>query len=229
VESVHIDYFSDVLCVWAYVSQIRLDELKDHFGDQVDVRSHFIPIFGCTAHRIGEGWKDRGGYEGFGRHVREVCGGFPHAAVHPDLYGRSVPSSSAASHHFLKAVQLLEDEFVLQKGSDGRRSILDETAWRVREAFFRENRDISRTRVLLEIAEELKLPIGAIEERLGNGEAMAAMCRDIELQRDFNIEGSPTFLLNEGRQKLYGNLGYKILEANVQELLNRPMGQASWC
>ena len=41
---------------------------------------------------------------------------------------------------------------------------------------------------------------------------------------------SPTFILNEGRQKLYGNVGYRVIEANLQELLKSPdASQASWC
>ena len=44
------------------------------------------------------------------------------------------------------------------------------------------------------------------------------------------IEGSPSFVLNEGRQKLYGDVGFRIIEANIQELLRAPAGdQASWC
>jgi hypothetical protein len=44
------------------------------------------------------------------------------------------------------------------------------------------------------------------------------------------IEGSPSFVLNEGRQKLFGNVGFGILDANIQELLCSPQtGQASWC
>jgi hypothetical protein len=36
--------------------------------------------------------------------------------------------------------------------------------------------------------------------------------------------------LNDGRQKLYGNVGFRIIEANIQELLRAPVGdQASWC
>jgi hypothetical protein len=35
--------------------------------------------------------------------------------------------------------------------------------------------------------------------------------------------------MNEGRQKLYGNVGYRILDANVRELWERPQAQASWC
>lgn len=30
-----VSYFSDVLCVWACVAQIRLDELRRQFGDQI--------------------------------------------------------------------------------------------------------------------------------------------------------------------------------------------------
>ncbi len=44
------------------------------------------------------------------------------------------------------------------------------------------------------------------------------------------IQGSPTFVLNEGRQKLYGNVGYRIIDANIQEMLREPRtDQASWC
>ena len=41
---------------------------------------------------------------------------------------------------------------------------------------------------------------------------------------------SPTFIMNEGRQKLFGNVGYRGLEANVGELLrSAPEDEASWC
>ena len=44
------------------------------------------------------------------------------------------------------------------------------------------------------------------------------------------LQGSPSFVLNDGRQKLYGNVGFRILEANIQELLRPPTPtQASWC
>ena len=45
-----------------------------------------------------------------------------------------------------------------------------------------------------------------------------------------HIEGSPSVVLNAGRQKLYGNVGLRIIEANIQELLRAADGdQASWC
>jgi predicted DsbA family dithiol-disulfide isomerase len=52
-------------------------------------------------------------------------------------------------------------------------------------------------------------------------------------QRDadkMKIEGSPSFVLSEGRQKLYGNVGFRIIEANIEELLRGPHAdEASWC
>ena len=49
------------------------------------------------------------------------------------------------------------------------------------------------------------------------------------LPRTHGIQASPTLLLNEGRQRLGGNVGYRIIEANVRELLEGAPGQASWC
>jgi hypothetical protein len=37
-------------------------------------------------------------------------------------------------------------------------------------------------------------------------------------------------LFNEGRQVLTGNVGYRVIEANVRELLRQPSDdQSSWC
>ena len=35
--------------------------------------------------------------------------------------------------------------------------------------------------------------------------------------------------LNEGRQLLAGNVGYRVIEANIRELLDTPGDQQSWC
>ena len=81
-----------------------------------------------------------------------------------------------------------------------------------------------------DVARELGLPVDAIQQSIDSGAAHAALCGDGALERTLSIEGSPTFLLNEGRQKLYGNVGYRVIEANLQELLRAPdLSEASWC
>ncbi len=212
-----IDYFSDVLCVWAYTAQIRVDELKRQFGDRVTVRQRFIPVFGDTARRIGEGWRERGGFEAFGEHVQEVAARFPHVAVHPDVWRRVRPASSCNAHLYLQAVKLACPQR------------LDEATWAVRLAFFRDARDIGELATLFAIGESLDIPRQAVQALLDNGQAMAAFCHDMEDRDHYRLEGSPTFVLNEGRQKLYGNVGYRVIEANVQELLKHDADQASWC
>lgn len=231
-EKVRVAYYSDMLCIWAYVSEIRLSELRKQFGKQIHINYHFIPIFGCTDHRIGGGWKEKGGFKGYSQHVRDICNDFPHIEVGQDAWNKSIPKSSATSHHFLKAIQLLEQKSIISDQPDaqhGGNTSFEEITRRIRQAFFRDGLNIGDETVLFDVADQFDIPIHLIVKHMRNGEAMAAMCRDVELSKKYNVEGSPTYLLNEGRQKLYGNLGYKIIEANVQEILHRPQNQASWC
>ena len=229
-EIVDVAYFTDVLCIWAYISQVRVDELKLQLGDKVHINYHFISIFGCTENRIGKGWEDRGGYAGFGRHVIEACRPFPHVEVHPDIWRDNPPASSAPCHLFLKAVQNLEQEGAIgNRPENENRTPFEAFCWRVRCAFFRENRNIAELATLYELAGEMHLPVDRIEEQINSGKAFAALCADNEKRDTHKLDGSPTYLLNEGRQKLYGNVGYRIIEANIEELLQRPENMASWC
>ena len=52
---------------------------------------------------------------------------------------------------------------------------------------------------------------------------------DLDLARDNHVRASPTLLCNEGRQRLTGNVGYRVLVANVRELLQAPTGGQLWC
>jgi len=215
---VTVEYYSDLLCVWAYIAEIRLNELRSKRRDEVSIVPRFVSLFGSTDVRIGQGWAERGGFEAYAKHVQEAAAGFDHVEVHPELWLRNVPAGSYGPHAFVKAAALAAPE----RGSD-------ELTWRMRCAFFHELRDIGRLGVQLEIAQELGLPGSEIRGRLEDGSALAALATDHEAARNAQITGSPTFLLNEGRQKLYGNIGYRILDANIQELLTDNRDRASWC
>ena len=65
---------------------------------------------------------------------------------------------------------------------------------------------------------------------MDDGTAFAGLAGDYETADKMRIEGSPSFVLNEGRQKLYGNIGFRLIEANIKELLRAPHSEeASWC
>ena len=230
--TLQISYVSDVLCIWAYVAEVRLDEVRKEFGASVELEYRFIPIFGATHYRIAEGRKDRGGYAGFGEHVRKVAEGFPHVSVNERVWSDVAPTTSSTAHEMLCAARALVNEGVIDPARHdalGGRTVFEEATWQVRLAFFERARDISDRDVLFDVLGQAGVPTDAIGAKLKSGEAMAEMCRDIELRDEHKIEGSPTYYLNQGRQKLYGNVGYRVVSANLRELLEQPEQQASWC
>ena len=226
---VQAEYFTDLLCIWAYGAQIRIEQLQRDFPEQVTVTARYIPLFASTKERIGKGWADRGGFQGFGQHTLEVAGNWDHVDVHSDIWTGDTPASSTSPHLFVKAVQLLEEQGAINAAPDTTPASA-RLAWRLRESFFSEGRNIARRETQCALAEELRLPVDAIHAKLDCGEAHAALHADIEAQQRYQVTGSPTLVLNEGRQRLYGNVGYRIVEANVRELLHNPLsGEASWC
>lgn len=227
-----ISYFSDVLCVWAYAAQIKLDEMRRQFSDQIRVEYHFLPLFGDVAARIAAGWSEKGGLVGYARHVKQVAARFAHIDIHPEIWTRNMPSTSASCHLFLKAIQLLEKSGEISAAPLARfggKSLFEEAVWRCRLGFFRDLQDVANRANQEALAADLSLPLADIRRQIDSGGAYAALCADFDAKEKHLVEGSPTFLLNEGRQKLYGNVGYRIIEANIQELLTDPGERASWC
>jgi predicted DsbA family dithiol-disulfide isomerase len=227
-----IDYFSDILCVWAYGGQIRLDALQREFGDRVLVRHRFMPLFADTEARIAEGWKDKDGFAGFGRHMQEVCAQWEHTRLHPGVWSECRPTSCTSAHVFLKAAALClgVERDDAAPASDARRRF-DRLVVETREAFFEQARDISSLPVLLGLLEGTALSADAVRARIDSGEAYAALHRDAERMKSYGVLGSPTYVFNEGRQLLYGNVGYRIIETNLRELMSahRVEGEPSWC
>jgi predicted DsbA family dithiol-disulfide isomerase len=226
---VEITYFSDILCIWAYASQARIHAIKEKFVDRVRIEQRFCSIFGDTERKITSNWKDSGGYEGFNSHLRQVAKRFPHIVVHPEIWLKTRPATSASTHLFIKAIQQWDLETVAAT-SPSAPTIFDQVTWAFRCAFFRDCRDIARWDTQCEIAEALGADIDAIERCIHSGIAFARLATDYQDADRMRIEGSPSFVLNEGHQKLYGNVGFHLIEANIQELLRAPRtDEASWC
>ena len=103
VDKVRIQHFSDVLCVWAYVSQVRIDELKQNFGAQIEMDYHFVQVFGHAHQKLAAQWGQRGGAAAYGKHVKQVVQKFEHVSVHPEIWQRDTPRSSLPAHLFRQA------------------------------------------------------------------------------------------------------------------------------
>lgn len=225
-----VDYFSDVLCVWAYGGQVRLDEVRRQFQDHILVRERFMPLFADTASKIGAGWKDRGGFEGFGAHAHDVCEQWPHTKLHTGVWRDCRPVSCTNAHLFLKAAALSLG--VEEGGSEpAPQEVFHSLVARVRCAFFEHGSDIACLDVLQGLLGGEDPSNEEIRHHLETGTAAAALHRDAEFASTHGVRGSPTYVFNEGRQILYGNVGFKIVEANLNELLSGDLtdGEPSWC
>ena len=82
-------------------------------------------------------------------------------------------------------------------------------------ASFVEARDISKPAVLLEIAEQLGLPVAGAREVLEKRTFKAAVDQDWALSRQYGITGVPTFVA--GARGVVGAQPYEVLERLVKE------------
>jgi predicted DsbA family dithiol-disulfide isomerase len=229
---VKISYYSDVLCIWAYLAQRRVDQLTLDFGDRISIDVHYCSVFPDVFGKMETSWATKGGFEGFHHHIHEVAQKFPHIEVHPRLWLDTRPRTSASAHMFLKAVEQVEQD-QSGKNSDAipyQQRLSTRAAWALRLAFFANARDISDWQVLAEIAGEIGVDYALVDAHIQSSQAITQLAADYDQSQKLGVVGSPTFLMNQGRQKLFGNIGYRLLEANVHELLhNTQADEASWC
>ena len=219
--TVPITHFSDVLCVWAYINQIRTRELQAQFQDEIEFDFRYFNVFGDVLSKMETNWGERGGLEAYAEHVQEVASGFSHVTLHKNVWRQNIPVSSMPAH-LLVAAARLHDKEQLSNVAPG----LDVA---IREAFFGAAVDVSSFQALFTIATDQALDLDAIKGELDSGRAHALVAQDLKTAADLGIRSSPTLTFNAGRQTLSGNVSYRILEANIRELTRFTGDQQSWC
>ena len=221
---VRIDYFSDVLCIWAYLAEVKVRELHRNLP-QALVVPRYVSIFGDVARKM-QSWDDRGGLQGYHEHVVQVAGSFGYEKLSAKVW-HTAPSSSMPAHLWLTAVRLHAAEICPSEVDS--HALVSQAAWALRKAFFLEDLNIAQRQDIVQVLRGCDLDTDRLTTLIDTGAGHAELEHDRKEAEKFAVTGSPTFVLNEGRQKLYGNVGYKIIEANVREVLERPMSGASWC
>lgn len=211
-----VDYYSDVLCVWAWIAQRRIDELTQQLGNKIDIKHHYLDVFGDAVNKIPTQWHDRGGYEGFSAHVIESASAYEYAQINTEIWSKIRPTSSANPHLVLKAVEL----------SYSRQHSI-ELALKCRQVFFVDAQDISNIDILFVLIEQAGLDCEKVNKAIVNGSAMAALMGNYQQAKTLGLKGSPSYIIDNGRQILYGNVGYRVLLANIEALLNKLKSEAS--
>lgn len=222
-KTIQIHHFSDILCIWAYVSQIRIDELEQQFQQQIAIDFNLFPVFGDVHSKMHEQWQSRGGIQAYAEHVKSVAAQFEHIVIHEAVWTNNTPTSSLPAHLFLSAIKAAENKQTLAK------NCYKPFKQALQKAFFVEAQDISQHKILMALLEQQSLCRNIVEQSLNSGEAHARLAQDMQKAKQLNVSSSPTLIFNEDRQRLAGNVGYKIIEANVRELLHRPEAMQSWC
>ena len=219
--TVRITHYSDILCVWAYIGQVRVTELQTNYPQEVAFDFRYFNVFGDVHTKMESQWGERGGLDAYASHVHEVAAGFDHVSLSPDAWRRNVPTSSLPAHLLLAAVRLLD----IEQGSAAA-PLLDAE---IRRAFFEDAVDVSCMTELFMLAATQGVTIDALASKLDSGQAHARLAHDLKSVDEFGVRSSPTMMFNEGRQILSGNVGYRVLEANIRELIRHPAAQQSWC
>ena len=158
-----INYYTDMLCVWAWIAQRRIEELESQWGAKIELRHHPVNVFGDTQVKMERQWADRGGFDGFADHVQSSAARYEEAPIHPDLWRSVRPTTSATAHLMLQAIQL-----VTSTGT------MVDLANRFRHAFFVDAVDISNMEALLEIAAERGISrqelVAVLADAIANGD-----------------------------------------------------------
>jgi predicted DsbA family dithiol-disulfide isomerase len=206
--TVIIDYYSDILCVWAWIAQRRIDELNNTLSNKIELRYHYLDVFGDASNKIPNQWAERGGYAGFAKHVIDSAAPYPDAPINADIWHKVRPNTSANAHLVLKAIEL-------SYGKD--KSI--EMALLIRQAFFIDGQDIAQLSLLFSLLERVDINYKLINKAIYDGSAMASLMADYQHAKTLSLKGSPSYIIDNGRQVLYGNVSYRVLLVNIEEHL----------
>lgn len=207
-----IEYWTDPMCIWAYVAESRYDAVIERWADRIEVQHRLVPIFGSLAWRFHRGPWANGGVADRIIKTRQVAKANGFDSVSGECWSHA-PTSSWAAACAVTAVFAMEG----QGDAPPRSGAKYQTA--LRKHFFEDNKDISRRRVQLDLADRLKLSTSSMAALLDNGEALALVWEAHHERESRQIQGSPTWELDSGRCRMYGNFHVRALHATIESLL----------
>lgn len=216
-------YWSDPMCIWAYVAQAKLEQLLRSADGQLLVEYRVVPVFGSIPWRVTSGPWAKAGLSGRVEATHRIAREHDCPEVSGECWARDAPASSWAAGAAIKAVGAAEQAGELPPGTGG------EYLKQLRARFFVDNENIARRRVQLSVAEALAIPRAPLEARLDDGSALSLLWEDEQEKDRLRIQGSPTYVFDGGRAMLYGNFHYGVLQATVEQLLAGARASGSNC
>ena len=218
-----VEYWTDPLCIWAFVGHAKLERVLDAFGDKVAIRYRTIPVFDDIAERFDTGVWSANGREGRRASNRRIAREHLGLEITGDIWLNRELTSSWMPGMAVRAVALLEGRGQIPTGCVPR------FQWAVQRAFFEEDRNMTHRGELLAVAEACAIDVDAIVAELDSGRALAALLREDAEAQALKLRGSPSYVFDGGRSVVYGNFDYAVLEATVRALVTGSEAGGSNC
>ncbi|MCO4747486.1 MAG: DsbA family protein [Proteobacteria bacterium] len=222
MSSFRFSYWSDPLCIWAFVAQPKLDRVLAEFGDRIAVDYRVVPVFGSVPQRFRDGSWSKQGVEGRVAATRRIA----EAQGRDDVTGegwRKMPASSWSPGASIKAVFALAEQGVIEA------KCATDYQWRLRERFFLDDVNIAHRKEQLALVEACGIPTAKVEAMLDDGTALALLWEDHAEREKLGVRGSPSYVFDGGRTLFYGNFSYEPLRATIEAMVAGHYAQGSEC
>ncbi len=205
-------YWSDPLCIWAFVGQRHLDTICTELQGALVVQQRIVPVFGSIAWRFSDGPWAQGGVHARVQATAEIAARFGCSNVDGRGWVLDCPASSWPAAAAVKAA------YALVHGEHVTTAQADAFSWALRCAFFEDNLNIARREVQLHVAEHVGLPRAPLQNMLDSGQAMSLLWEDWNEKERLRVRGSPTWSFEDGREMLYGNVSLDVVRALIAQL-----------
>lgn len=216
-------YWSDPLCVWAFVAQKHLADVLARGGGALQAAYRIVPVFGSVPQRFRDGAWAKAGPAGRAAATARIAREHGHPEVTGRVWLDDPPATTWLTSAAFKAAQALEAAGSAPPGASAN------YLKALRVALFVENRNTSRRGVLLDVAEAVGLDPDAVAAGLDDGTALAALFEDHTARDQQRVQGSPTYVFDGGRAMLYGIFDASVLHATVDRLLTGLQAHGSAC
>lgn len=205
--------FTDPVCTWCWGSEPTLRKLTSWYGDAVHIR--YV----------------------MGGLVEDIRNFYDQAN---DIGGDPVNSNAQIARHWLEAserhgmpvriegfrlftaetVSTYPQNIAFKAAELTNPALAARYLRRLREAAAAEAREIGRQEVLIELASDVGLDIGAFIGHLKDGSAEAAFRDDLETTRQYSARGFPTFVFRYGEREimLRGYQSFAAMQAVIGTL-----------
>ena len=204
-EPLRIDIWSDIACPWCFIGKRRFEAGAELAGVPVEVVFHSYQLSPDTPVEV-EGSEVERLAEGKGVPIETARQMIARVTGIAETVGLKYDFDALQPTNTLKAHELLH--YARERGRQ------QEMKERLMRAYFEEGRHVGRVEDLADLAAELGFDRDDVVRALESGEHLAGVQEDVQVAREFGIQGVPFFVID----RKYGVSGAQEAETFAELL-----------